>query len=153
MVPKRSSWRDDDFVFSWRTCSAYVPPMRKGKRNRIWPAWTANVGTMIDASAIVRFACFECREIFDVDLIAIAHIRGRAFSLIDASARCKRSRCRGAGHFIGCRQPDERFQLLLNGPGFDLTPAWLAALRPVDVDKPGRDDPPPRPPAAIAAAG
>lgn len=51
-------------------------------RQRIWPAWARTLGAMIEAGAIVRFACGACKRVYDVDVEAMAVLRGREWSLI-----------------------------------------------------------------------
>ena len=51
---------------------------KKLAAQRIWPVWTRTIGAMIEAEAIVRFACPACKRLYDVDLEAIAMLRGRA---------------------------------------------------------------------------
>jgi hypothetical protein len=96
---------------------------------------------MIDAGVIVRFACMTCRTIFDVDLVAVAVVRGRGFSLIGANAKCKISRCRGDGSFIASIRSDHTFLLLKDRPEVHM-PKWLIGLRPVDIDPPPDPHPP-----------
>lgn len=48
---------------------------------RIWPVWSRNLGAMIEAGAIVRFACDACTRVYDVDVQALAILRGREWSL------------------------------------------------------------------------
>jgi hypothetical protein len=99
---------------------------------RIWPVWARTVGGMIEAEAIVRFACPACRRVYDVDLAAIATMRGRAWSLIGRGARCKASKCRARGLFVGSIGRDTPFLCL----GGDDMPAWLIGARPSDHEPP-----------------
>jgi hypothetical protein len=103
---------------------------------------------MIEHGSIVRFACLDCRTIFDVDLPAIARLSGASTSLFGAVARCKSSRCRGHGHFLFAPDLDSPFILLVTDPD-RWTPSWLQGLTPMDVDAP--DDPLPGAPAAARA--
>lgn len=102
---------------------------------------------MIDRGAIVRFACMKCRTVLDVDLHAVALVRGRSVSLLGATAQCKISTCRGHGHFVYSSGSREAFLMLVDAPE-TVTPSWLRGLRPCDVEAP--DDPPPRSPAAAS---
>ena len=121
--------------------------MRKRGADRIWPEFVGSVGGLIDRGVIVRFACLECREIFDVDLQAVAAVRGRTYSLLDRRSTCKRSRCRGQGCFIMAEAIDAPFVKLAHRP----IPAWLRDLRPCDIEGPPDGRLPPGSPAAAAA--
>ena len=45
---------------------------------RLWPARARTVGALIESEAIVRFASCACKRVYDVDMSAIAMLRGRA---------------------------------------------------------------------------
>lgn len=92
---------------------------------RIWPVWTLNLGAMIESGAIVRFACDSCRRVYDVDLAALAILRGREWSLIGVTTRCKASKCRDRGRFVASLAAAAPF-LCLAGE----MPAWLIGARP-----------------------
>ncbi len=109
---------------------------------RIWPVWAREIGGMIEAGAVVRFACPECRRLYDVDLESLSMLRGRAWSLIDRKARCKASRCRASGRFVAAAGADHPFLWLAGG---ERMPDWLVGARPSDHEPP--PPPPPRPPA------
>jgi hypothetical protein len=120
--------------------------MRTQGADRIWPEYVSSVGGLIAQHVIVRFACLSCREIFDVDLQAVAAVRGRAYSLLDRRSTCRRSSCRGTGCFIMAEGIDKPFVKLAHRP----MPAWLRNLRPCDVDAPPDGHLPPGSPAAAA---
>jgi hypothetical protein len=90
---------------------------------RIWPVWARSIGAMIEAEAIVRFACPQCERVYDVDLEALAMLRGRAWSLIGRRARCKASKCRASGRFVAAPTPRDVFLWLHAG---EPTPRWIA---------------------------
>lgn len=115
---------------------------------RIWPAWARTVGEMIEAEAQVRFACSECRRVYDVDLAALAMVKGRAWSLINRRARCKASRCRASGRFVAAARADQPFLWLAGAEGM---PAWLVGATPRDHEPPPPPEPaPPAPPGVDA---
>lgn len=99
---------------------------------RIWPTWARTIAAMIEAEAIVRFACPACKRLYDVDLEAIAMMRGRAWSLIGRAARCKASKCRDRGFFVAAWRHDVAFTCL---SGDDM-PRWLVGARPSDHEPP-----------------
>jgi hypothetical protein len=105
---------------------------------RIWPAWARDLGRMIEAGVVVRFACPACKRLYDVDLESLAMLRGRAWSLIERKARCKASKCRASGRFVAAAGPREPFILLA---GSERLPEWLVGARPSDHEPP----PPPLP--------
>lgn len=100
---------------------------------RIWPAWTRTLGALLDAGAIVRFACGPCRRVYDVDLRSLAVLRGREWSLIGRTARCKASTCRTRGLFIAAANRETPFLCL----GTEELPTWLIGARPKDHDADG----------------
>ena len=111
---------------------------------RIWPMWARSLGEMIEAGTQVRFACPACKRLYDVDLEALAMLRGRAWSLIERRARCKASKCRTSGRFVAAAGPNEPFLWLAGGEGM---PAWLVGARPSDHEPPPDKGPaPPAPP-------
>ena len=113
-----------------------------GGTGRIWPHWARSLGAMIEAAAQVRFACPTCRRVYDVDLDALATVKGRAWSLIDRPARCKASRCRASGWFAAAPSLEQPFLLLASA---ERMPRWLAGTAPADHEPPL--PPPPHPPA------
>jgi hypothetical protein len=113
---------------------------------RIWPAWARTLGEMIEARAAVRFACLACRRLYDVDLEALATLRGRGWSLVGRRARCKASRCRASGRFVAAAGPDQPFIWLSGG---EPMPAWLVGARPTDHEPPPPPEPPPPAPAGV----
>ena len=106
---------------------------------RIWPIWARSLGAMIEAQVMVRFACDKCRRVYDVDLGSLAVLRGREWSLIGRSARCKASRCRKSGLFVAAINRETPFLCL----GKEM-PSWLIGARPKDHE-PSEDDRRPRP--------
>ena len=108
---------------------------------RIWPIWARTLGGMIEAEAIVRFACDACRKVYDVDLQSLAVLRGREWGLIGRRARCKASKCRKSGAFVAALGRDMPFMCL----GGEM-PHWLVGARPQDHEPTGDDRPPPPPP-------
>lgn len=111
---------------------------------RIWPVWARSIGEMIEAGAEVRFACGACQRVYDVDLDALATLKGRAWSLIERRARCKASKCRATGRFAAAAGADQPFLWLAGGEGM---PDWLVGTRPSDHEPPPPPGPmPPVPP-------
>jgi hypothetical protein len=111
---------------------------------RIWPVWARSLGAMIEAGALVRFACPACRRLYDVDLESLATLKGRAWSLIGRQARCKASKCRAVGQFAAAPAADLPFLWLAAS---EPIPAWLAGARPSDHEPPSPKPPsPPAPP-------
>ena len=110
---------------------------------RIWPVWARSLGAMIEAGAIVRFACSKCERVYDVDLEALAMLRGRAWSLIGRRARCKASRCRASGRFVAAPGMRDLFLWL---DAREPTPAWIAGARPIHHEPPEGGPNPPAPP-------
>jgi hypothetical protein len=92
---------------------------------RIWPVWALNLGAMIETGAIVRFACDSCRRVYDVDVASLAVLRGREWSLIGQTARCKASRCRARGLFVASLNMNMPFLCL-----GERMPDWLVGARP-----------------------
>lgn len=112
---------------------------------RIWPVWARALGGMINGRAEVRFACPACRRVYDVDLEALAMLKGRAWSLVDRKARCKASKCRASGCFVAAAGADQPFLWL---SGAEAMPDWLTGSRPRD-----HEPPPPRGPTPPAPPG
>jgi hypothetical protein len=73
-----------------------------------------------------------------VDLAALAVLRGREWSLIGRSARCKASKCRKRGLFVAAINPETPFLCL----GREM-PSWLVGARPRDHEPSDRPPPPP----------
>ena len=110
---------------------------------RIWPVWTRSLGAMIKAEVMVRFACDACRRLYDVDLASLAVLRGREWSLIGRTARCKASKCRARGLFVAAINRETPFLCLHKE-----MPSWLIGARPKDHE-PAPDDRPPPPPPGV----
>ena len=111
---------------------------------RIWPVWARSVGEMIEAQAEVRFVCPACRRVYDVDLAALATLKGRAWSLVGRRARCKASKCRAGGRFAAAAGADQPFLWLMAA---EPMPDWLVGSRPSDHEPPPPAGPaPPAPP-------
>jgi hypothetical protein len=104
---------------------------------------------MIRRGAAVRAHCRQCEEFFDVDLVAVRGARGSAHSLIDGSTDCRISRCRGRAYFLAAPSMEATFLLLVNADMVQR--ARLESLRPIDVEPPTSDEPPPAHSAAAAA--
>ena len=118
---------------------------------RIWPAWARTVGEMIEAAALVRFACPACKRLYDVDMEALAMLRGRAWRLIDRKGRCKASKCRASGRFVAAVGANAPFIWLASG---ERLPDWLVGARPRDHEPPPPEPPlPPAPPGVDAVRG
>ena len=98
---------------------------------RIWPVWVRNMGAMIEAGVIVRFACDSCRRVYDVDVASLAILRGREWSLVGRSAKCKASKCRARGLFVAAINRETPFLCL----GAEM-PSWLIGARPKDHEAP-----------------
>lgn len=92
---------------------------------RIWPVWSLNLGAMIEAGALVRFACDSCRRVYDVDVASLAVLRGREWSLIGRTAKCKASKCRARGLFVAAANRETPFLCL-----GERMPDWLVGARP-----------------------
>lgn len=129
-------------------CSGTVLLMRKHGSDMIWPEFVTSVRGLIERAVIVRFACMQCREIFDVDLQAVVTVRGPAYSLMDRSSTCRRSRCRGQGFFVMATAIDAPFAML----AYRAMPSWLRGIRPCDVEPPLDDGSPPRCPNTLPPA-
>lgn len=115
---------------------------------RIWPVWTRSLGDMIEAQCHVRFACPNCKRLYDVDLDSLAMLKGRAWSLVERSARCKASKCRASGRFVAAAGADQAFLWLA---GRESMPDWLIGSRPQDHEPPPAPGPiPPAPPGIDA---
>lgn len=127
---------------------------------RIWPHWARSIGTMMAAGAAVRFACLGCRRLFDVDLPALAILRGAEWGLIGRRARCKASKCRARGLFVAAPHDpvrgNARFSPFLLLHESAAMPGWLQGTCPADHEPPP-SAPPPAPlgvdPHRWAAAG
>lgn len=122
--------------------------MRKPGADRIWPEFVTTVGGLIERAVIVRFVCLACRDVFDVDLQAVAAVRGKDYCLLDLHPTCKRSRCRGQGSFVMAEALDQPFIKLAHRP----LPDWLRGLRPCDIEGPTGGGYPPGSPASAALA-
>ncbi len=113
---------------------------------RIWPVWARTLAEMIACRAEVPLrqaqGCPKCRRLYDVDLEALAMLRGRGWSLIGRRARCKASKCRASGRFVAAAGRDQPFILLM---AEERMPDWLIGARPRDHEPPPPD--PPLPPA------
>lgn len=103
---------------------------------RIWPIWVRNLGAMIEAGVIVRFACDVCRRVYDVDTASLAVLRGREWSLVGRTARCKASKCRARGLFVAAINQETPFLCL----GREM-PSWLIGARPKEHEAPPEGDP------------
>ena len=90
----------------------------------------------------VRFACPTCRRLYDVDLEALAMLKGRGWSLVERRARCKASKCRASGRFVAAAGGDQPFLLL----AAEAMPPWLVGSRPCDHEPPPDAPRPPPPP-------
>jgi hypothetical protein len=86
----------------------------------------------------LSIACDACRRVYDVDVGALAVLRGREWSLIGRSARCKASKCRKRGLFVAAINPETPFLCL----GREM-PSWLVGARPRDHEPSDRPPPPP----------
>lgn len=111
---------------------------------RIFPFWARDLGALLTAGVEVRFACPGCKRVFDVDLDALAMLRGPEWSLIDRRARCKANRCRARGWFIAAAGRTELFLILSSRTTL---PPWLSGARPADHEP--KPPPPPTPPVPI----
>lgn len=60
----------------------------------------ATVGAMIANGIAARATCDRCRGWRDVDLVALAELKGAAYSLVDRRCRCKLTPgCKGWNRF------------------------------------------------------
>lgn len=108
---------------------------------RIWPVWARSLGAMIETGVLVRFACDACRRVYDVDVASLAVLRGREWSLIGRTARCKASKCRKRGLFVAAINRETPFLCLHKE-----MPSWLIGARPKDHEAGEDQNPPPSPP-------
>lgn len=60
-----------------------------GKGIPIRPGWAENLGTLIASGERVRASCDTCRGWKDVDLVALAAIKGEAYDLWNKRTSCK----------------------------------------------------------------
>jgi hypothetical protein len=104
---------------------------------------------MIARGAVVRVHCRQCLNFFDVDLIAIRRARGEQHSLIDGSTACRITSCRGRGYFLAAASMAEEFLLLVNADM--VSRERIEKLRPIDIEPPSSDEPPPSEAASVAA--
>ena len=74
--------------------------MAKQPYDKHLPTWAWTVAGLVNERAEVRFFCPRCTLLFDVDLGLIARVRGRSFSLVHHTPRCKMSCCRSLGFFV-----------------------------------------------------
>ena len=72
-----------------------------GKKPPLRPAWTENLGALIDAGATVRACCAgQCKKWKDIDLEALAAIKGRDYDLWNKRSVCRLTDgCEGAVRF------------------------------------------------------
>ncbi len=103
---------------------------------------------MIAAGAVVRVGCAKCRNFFDVDLVAIRKNRGDAYSLIDQTSQCKVTSCRGRCYFFAARSMTDPIMMLTKA---GMNPFLVEGMRPVDLEPPAPDEPPPTESAAATA--
>lgn len=108
--------------------------MGKRRVSRLVPLWMANVGSMRDCGTDVRARCRKCATWFRVELDTLCTLRGRAFSLVGVTSRCKVFGCDGQVIFYASPGPSTPLQPLL-GPD-----PWEG-----DHTRPPDDDPSPRP--------
>jgi hypothetical protein len=59
---------------------------------------------MRDEGIIVHAFCMKCRVTLTVDLDLLCAMRGRSFSLIDRTGRCKVVGCQGRTFFLAIRE-------------------------------------------------
>jgi hypothetical protein len=95
------------------------------------PRWSLSVGGLLRAKAEVRFACERCRTLFDVDLKALAQLRGCEACLVNVEARCKVSACRGRGFFLAAPSRDDALFPLVTARPFA---SWTAGPTPRDFE-------------------
>lgn len=69
------------------------------RAERLWPTWVWTVGAMREADVAVYAHCRRCDIWLDVDLETLCAMRGRGFTLIDRTARCKVRGCGGSCTF------------------------------------------------------
>jgi len=102
---------------------------------------------MRDQGAHVAAFCSTCRTMFKIDLDAIIHAKGRAYSLIDQRGPCRRYDCEGRAFFM--YSPGERmaWRPLATDAGDD---ARLAGIATTPDDEPPPSAPPPRCPAGVS---
>lgn len=118
-------------------------------KKRIWPIWARTVGAMIRQGAIVRVHCRQCRNFFDVDLVAVQRARGKDHCLIDGSTNCRISSCRGRGYFLAARDMAATFLLLIRADMVQREE--LEQIRPLDIEPPSPGPLPPEAAAQVAA--
>lgn len=81
----------------------YASRVAKEPYDKHLPTWVWTVARLVNDGAEVRFFCPRCTLLFDVDLGLIARVRGRSFSLVHHTPRCKMSCCRSLGFFLAAR--------------------------------------------------
>lgn len=61
-----------------------------GKNAPLRPAWTESLGGLIDAGVTVRACCHgQCKKFKDIDLEALAAIKGRDYDLWNRRSVCR----------------------------------------------------------------
>lgn len=71
-----------------------------GKRVPIRPSWTANLAALIGSGETVRAMCDKCPGYRDIDLPALAAIKGADYDLWGKTTRCRiTAGCGGRNRF------------------------------------------------------
>ncbi|HZF42932.1 MAG TPA: hypothetical protein VEZ48_05945 [Sphingomonadaceae bacterium] len=91
----------------------YSATMAKRPFDQHLPTWVWTVAGLAAEGAEVRFFCPRCCLLFDVDLRLIERVRGRGFSLVHHTPRCKVSCCRSLGFFLAANGMHRRAVVLL----------------------------------------
>ena len=71
-----------------------------GKRTSIRPSYTQTIGLLLDFNIPVRAMCDTCPGFRDVDLAALAAIKGEDYDLWGRRTRCRITEgCKGMNRF------------------------------------------------------
>lgn len=72
-----------------------------GKRPSIRPTYTASLAALIEAGIPVRASCHACGGWRDVDLVALAEVKGAGYDLWGKTTRCRITEgCAGRVRFL-----------------------------------------------------
>jgi hypothetical protein len=72
-----------------------------GKRTSLRPSWTADLAALIASETPVRASCHACEGWRDVDLEALAAVKGAHYDLWGKTTRCRITEgCNGKVRFM-----------------------------------------------------
>lgn len=73
------------------------------KKSAFIPTWVRSLDSMIEADALIRVACDQCKVWQDVDLVALRKKVGGDYSLLNRRCRCRLTTgCKGWNRFSYC---------------------------------------------------